>query len=181
VSQEPESYRAHFTVCVLMVLERNFEVGAHECRVARQLHPRDIGPYDTGADAALGLHDTLTAETLLDSALHKGPDDYATLLLFSRLRRVQGRYPEAIALAFSAYESMPDSLSPIDELTSSAQTLHDFMDADAAFRRALADHPENEHLRESYAAMLADRGDTAASRRQLALARSGAIASLFSR
>jgi hypothetical protein len=179
VSEEPESYRAHFTVCVLMALEHNFSVGAYECRVARQLHSRDIGPYDTGADNALGLHDTVTAEALLDSALHKGPDDYATLLLFSRLRRSQGRYREAIALAFSAYESMPDSLSPIDELTSSAQSLHDFMDAEAALRRALADHPTSAHLHESYAAMLADRGDTAASRRQLALARSGAIATLF--
>ena len=179
VSEEPESYRAHFTVCVLMALEHNFSAGAYECRVARQLHSRDIGPYDTGADNALGLHDTATAEALLDSALHKGPDDYATLLLFSRLRRSQGRYREAIALAFSAYESMPDSLSPIDELTSSAQSLHDFMDAEAALRRALADHPTNAHLHESYAAMLADRGDTAASRRQLALARSGAIATLF--
>jgi hypothetical protein len=179
VSEEPESYRAHFTVCVLMALEHNFTAGAYECRVARQLHSRDIGPYDTGADNALGLHDTVTAEALLDSALHKGPDDYATLLLFSRLRRSQGRYREAIALAFSAYESMPDSLSPIDELTSSAQSLHDFTDAEAALRRALADHPTNAHLHESYAAMLADRGDTAASRRQLALARSGAIASLF--
>jgi protein O-mannosyl-transferase len=179
VSEEPESYRAHFTVCVLMALEHNFSAGAYECRVARQLHSRDIGPYDTGADNALGLHDTATAEALLDSALHKSPEDYATLLLFSRLRRVQGRYREAIALAFSAYESMPDSLSPIDELTSSAQKLHDFMDAEAALRRALADHPTNAHLHESYAAMLADRGDTAASRRQLALARSGAIATLF--
>jgi protein O-mannosyl-transferase len=180
VSEEPESYRAHFTVCVLMALEHNFSAGAYECRVARQLHSRDIGPYDTGADNALGLHDTATAEALLDSALHKGPDDYATLLLFSRLRRVQGRYREAIALAFSAYESMPDSLSPIDELTSSAQQLHDYTDAEAALRRGLADHPTNAHLHESYAAMLADRGDTAASRRQLALARSGAIATLFS-
>jgi hypothetical protein len=179
VSEEPESYRAHFTVCVLMALEHNFSAGAYECRVARQLHSRDIGPYDTGADNALGLHDTATAEALLDSALHKGPDDYATLLLFSRLRRVQGRYREAIALAFSAYESMPDSLSPIDELTSSAQQLHDYTDAEAALRRGLADHPTNAHLHESYAAMLADRGDTAASRRQLALARSGAIATLF--
>ncbi|HTA73985.1 MAG TPA: hypothetical protein VK733_06920 [Gemmatimonadaceae bacterium] len=179
VSEEPESYRAHFTVCVLMALEHNFTAGAYECRVARKLHSRDIGPYDTGADNALGLHDTVTAEALLDSALHKGPDDYATLLLFSRLRRAQGRYREAIALAFSAYESMPDSLSSIDELTSSAQQLHDFMDAEAALRRALADHPTSAHLHESYAAMLADRGDTAASRRQLALARSGAIATLF--
>jgi Flp pilus assembly protein TadD len=74
---------------------------------------------------------------------------------------------------------MPDSLSSIDELTGSAQKLHDFTDADAAFRRGLADHPTNAHLHEGYAAMLMDRGDTAASRRQLALARSGAIASLF--
>ncbi len=179
VSQQPESYRAHFTVCVLMVLEKKFSVGAHECRTARQLHTEDIGPYETGADAAMGLHDTVTAEVLLDSALHQGPDDYATLLTFARLRRVQGRYREAIALAFSAYENMPDSLYSIDELTSAAQSLNDFTDAEAAFRRALADHPSNAHLHQSYAAMLAARGDTAASRRQLALATSGAIGSLF--
>jgi len=179
VSEQPESFRAHYTVCVLLVLEGKFAVGAHECQTARRLLPQDVGPYDTGSDAALGLHDTATAGALLDSALHQRPNDYATLLDFARLRRAQGRYREAIALAFSAYESMPDSLSAIDELTGSAQRIQDFTDADAAFRRALADHPTITHLRESYAAMLADRGDTAASRRELAVARSGVITSLF--
>jgi hypothetical protein len=179
LSEQPESYAAHYTFCVLMVLERNFTAGADECEIARGLDPQIIGPYDIGADAALGLHDTATAGALLDSALHKRPGDYPTLLKFARLRRVQGRYREAIALAFSAYESVPDSLASIDELTGSAQRIHDFTDADAAFRRALADHPTNTHLRESYAAMLADRGDTVASRRQLAVARSGAVNSLF--
>ena len=179
VSQQPESYRAHFTVCVLMLLERKNDVAEHECRTARQLHPQDIGPYDEGAQAAEALHDTATAEVLLDSAMHAMPDDYATLVLFSRLRSAEGRYREAMALAFSAYESMPDSLASLDELTSAAQRSHDFMAADAAFRRALMDHPTNAHIHEGYAAMLADRGDTAASRRQLAVARSGAIATLF--
>ena len=179
VSQEPESYRAHFTVCVLLVLEHKFPEGAHECKTARQLHPQDIGPYVTAADAAMGMKDTVTAEVMFDSALHRAPDDYATLLDFARLRRVQGRYREAIALAFSAYESMPDSLVSIDELTSSAQHIGDFTDAEAAFRRALADHPSEPHLHAGYAAMLLDRGDTAAARRQFALARGGAIAGLF--
>jgi hypothetical protein len=179
VSEQPESFRAHYTVCVLLVLEGKFAVGAHECQTARRLLPQDVGPYVTGADAAMGLYDSATAGALLDSALHQRPNDYATLLDFARLRRAQGRYREAIALAFSAYESMPDSLYAIDELTGCAQRIQDFTDADAAFRRALADHPTITHLRESYAAMLADRGDTAASRRELAVARSGVITSLF--
>jgi protein O-mannosyl-transferase len=179
VGEQPESYRAHLTVCVLLLLEHKYEVSAHECRTARELHAQDIGPYVEGADAAAGLHDTVTAERLLDSALHKMPGDYATLLIFARLRRAQQRNREAIALAFSAYESAPDSLDSIDELTSAAQALHDFTDADVAFRRALFDHPTDAHLHQGYAAMLADRGDTAASRRELALARPGAIATLF--
>jgi protein O-mannosyl-transferase len=181
VAEQPESYRAHYAVCIVLVLDKNFANGAYECRTARRLRYEDIGPYVSGADAAMGLHDTATAEVLLDSALHRTPDDYATLLTFARLRRVQHRYRQAIALAFSAYESMPDSLLSIDELTSSAQSLNDFTDADAAFRRALADHPANAHLHQSYAAMLLDRGDTAGSRREQALAESGAIATLFTR
>jgi tetratricopeptide (TPR) repeat protein len=181
VSQQPESYRAHYMVCTLFLVEKHFADAAHECRTARRLYPVDISPYVDGAVAALGVHDSVTTEQLLDSALKRQPNDYGTLLVLARLRRVQGRYREAIALAFSAYESMPDSLAPIDELTGAAQHLRDFTDADAAFRRALADHPSNAHLHESYAAMLFDRGDTAASRRQLALARSGAIATLFNR
>lgn len=180
VAEQPESYRAHFTVCVLMLLETKHDVAAHECRTARELHPQDIGPYDEGALAAEAMHDTATAEALLDSALHRMPEDYATLVLFARLRSAQGRYREAEALALSAYESSPDSLASMDELTGAAQKLRDFITADAAFRRALVDHPTNAHLHEGYAAMLADRGDTAGSRRQLALARSGAIATLFS-
>jgi protein O-mannosyl-transferase len=180
VGEQPESYRAHYAVCIVLVLDKNFAGGSYECRTARRLRIQDIGPYVSGADAAMGLHDTVTAEVLLDSALHRSPDDYATLLTFARLRRVQHRYREAIALSLSAYESTPDSLLSIDELTSSAQSINDFMDADAAFRRALADHPTNAHLHQSYAAMLLDRGDTAGSRRQLALAQSGAIAALFS-
>jgi protein O-mannosyl-transferase len=179
VDQQPESYRAHFTVCVLMDLEKKFSAGAFECRTARRLHPSDIGPYVDGAEAAGGMHDTVTAEVLLDSALHMMPGDFATLLTFARLRRAQGRDREAIALAFSAYESAPDSIMSIDELTAAAQRLHDFTDAEAAFRRGLADHPSNAHLHQGYAAMLMDRGDTAAARRQLAYATSGAVAALF--
>ena len=179
VSEQPESYRAHFTVCVLMLLERKYDIAVHECQTARQLHPQDIGPYDEGAQSSAALHDTATAVALLDSALHSMPNDYATLLIFARLRAAQGRNREALALAFSAYESSPDSVEAIDELTSAAQRLHDFTNADAAFRRALMDHPTNAHLHAGYAAMLEDRGDTAAARRQLAIARSGAIATLF--
>lgn len=179
VDQQPESYRAHLTVCEVMLLEGRYDVSAHECRTARELYPQDIGPYVDGAEAVAGLYDTTAAESLLDSALHKAPGDYGTLLTFARLRRGQGRHREAIALAFSSYESSPDSLNAIDEITSNAQALHDFTDADAAFRRALFDHPANAHLHEGYAAMLADRGDTAASRRELAAARSGAVVSLF--
>jgi tetratricopeptide (TPR) repeat protein len=179
VSQQPESYRAHYNVCTLFLLEKDFADAAHECQTARRLYPVDISPYVDGAAAANGLHDSVTTEQLLDSAMKRQPGDYGTLLTLARLRSVQGRYREAIALAFSAYESMPDSLNAIDELTGAAQRLRDFTDADAAFRRALADHPSNAHLHESYAAMLSDRGDTAAARRQLALARSGAIATLF--
>jgi protein O-mannosyl-transferase len=179
VSQQPESYRAHLTVGAIMLLDHRFQIAAYESRVARELRAIDIGPYVIGAAAAEGMHDTTTAERLLDSALHRSPEDYATLLTFAQLRRVQGRDREAIALAFSAYESDPDSLQAIDELTSAAQAAHDFVAADAAFRRALADHPSNAHLRSGYAAMLMDRGDTVAAKRQLVIMQSGALAGLL--
>jgi protein O-mannosyl-transferase len=181
VAEQPESERAHYMVCTLFTLEGKFAEAAHECVIARRLYPPDVGPYIYGAGAAIVLHDTATAELLLDSARHLMPADYATLLLSAQLYRLRGRYREAMALALSAYESKPDSITAIDELTGAAQRLHDFTDAEAAFRRALADHPSNAHLHQSYAAMLLDRGDTAASRRELALARSGAIGTLFTR
>lgn len=181
VSEQPESFRAHYMVCTLFLREKDFPDAAHECWTARRLYPRDPAAYVDGAGAAIGTSDTATTEMLLDSALHLMPGNYQALISLARLRRIQGRYREAIAISLSAYEAAPDSLASIDVLTGAAQKLNDYMDADAAFRRALADHPTNIHLRESYAAMLADRGDTAASRVQLGLARSGAIETLFSR
>ncbi len=180
VSEQPESYRAHYTVCVLLSLEHHWSEAATECQVARRLHGSDVGPYVTGAQVALGARQTLVADALLDSAKQLSPGDYATLYTLAELRRTQGRPREAIALAFSAYESAPDSVQAIDQLTSAAQALHDYVDAEAAFRRGLADHPANVHLREGYAAMLMDRGDSAAGRQQLALAHSDVVQTLFS-
>ncbi len=84
-----------------------------------------------------------------------------------------------MALALAAYEVSPDSVAAIDVLTGAAQRVSDFADADLAFRRALADHPGNVHLRRSYAGMLTDRGDTAAARQQLQLTGVTAVTSLF--
>ncbi|HZS59489.1 MAG TPA: tetratricopeptide repeat protein [Gemmatimonadaceae bacterium] len=179
VEEQPESYRAHYAVALLYTLEKDWPHADRECWIARHFRPEDIGPYTTGAEIALNRGDTTRALVLLDSARRQSPHDYATLYDLALIRRQQGRYPAAMALALAAYEVSPDSVAAIDVLTGAAQRVSDFADADLAFRRALADHPGNVHLRRSYAGMLTDRGDTAAARQQLQLTGVTAVTSLF--
>jgi protein O-mannosyl-transferase len=179
VDEQPESYRAHYAVGMVLFLEQQWPEAQRECWIARRLYGGDTGPYITGAEIALARRDTTYAVALLDSALRRSPRDYAALYDLATIRRIQGRYRAAIALAFGAYEASPDSVGAIDILTGAAQQIGDFDDADQAFRRALVDHPANVHLRQSYAAMLLDRGDTAAARRQLAISGLGPVRALF--
>jgi hypothetical protein len=79
-------------------------------------------------------------------------------------------YQGTIKWAMSAYMMQRDSVDALMVLTQAAQQIGDVRDAATAFHLGLSDHPRNRALHRSYSAMLASTGDSAASRREAALA-----------
>ncbi len=169
---EPESYRAHERVGD--VLERSGDTTAafREYGIARTLYPGD--PYLYQAAAAMvvmrGDSGTAVADRLLDSARLVDPDAYSDVMRRAWVRYAARDYLGTIALARRAYRMQTDSIDAIMVLTQAAQRIGDVRDADAAYRAALADHPENGALRRSYAAMLVSIGDTAGALRERQMA-----------
>jgi protein O-mannosyl-transferase len=167
---QPESYRAHHTAGNIFLLSRQWLEADSSYRAARRLFTRDPGPYFGGAEAELMLGHYDAAVALLDSAIRLDPKEPWGYLRLADVRLAQGQWQSVMGNALSAYLLAPDSVRAIDLVTSAAQRLQDFASADAAYRRGIFDHPRNRHLRESYANMLRDRGDTAAAERELAIA-----------
>jgi hypothetical protein len=60
---------------------------------------------------------------------------------------LQGRWREAGALAFGAYEIRPDSTRAIAIAVAAAVRSGDIPAANAALKRGLIDHPSDERLR----------------------------------
>jgi protein O-mannosyl-transferase len=153
----PLSYRAHHAAGVFLAEEGRWPEAAREYRMARELFPLDGDPYRGGAEAAMVAHDYDGAAALLDSARHLGPRQIQPWLRLADVRMLQGRWREAGALAFGAYELQPDSTRAIAIVVSAAVRARDIPGAQAALKRGLADHPGDERLRREslYVARLA--------------------------
>jgi protein O-mannosyl-transferase len=154
LGEQPESYRAHATASAIFNLAKDWPASKREAAFARTLYQRDPVPYLNGVEAALALHsphDTVLA--LLDSALAVDSTVFGSWLREAQVRYDYGDYRNAMAMAWKAYQLSPDSVRVIRYVTLSAQALGDYPMADTAFRRAIADHPDSEYLRDGYAAM----------------------------
>ncbi|HWZ57429.1 MAG TPA: hypothetical protein VNW46_00535 [Gemmatimonadaceae bacterium] len=166
----PESYRGHAWASIVLSKTNAWAASGREAARARELYPADPGPYILGSEAALALHDTATALTLLDSAVAIAPTEAAPLVRRARIYAVYGNWPRVRADARHAYAMDSRFAGAIALEVGAAQHLGDVPAARAAFRRGLADHPRNRNLHLGYAAMLRAIGDPAMAARQDSLA-----------
>lgn len=169
---EPESYRVHERAADVMYRIGNLDGAVHEYAIARTLYP--VAPLLYQAPAALLAAHGRDAEAsgLLDSARLVDPSPYEDAMRRAWVRYAARDYRGTIVWARSAYMMQRDSVDALMVLTQAAQQIDDVRDAMIAFRLGLSDHPRNRALHRSYAAMLASTGDTTASRREAALAKS---------
>jgi Tfp pilus assembly protein PilF len=167
---DPESYRTHLRAALILGYRKDWAGAAREYAVARTLFPDDPYVFEAAAMIADAQDQYAAADRLYDSASIVMPGLADVYLKQARLRYRASNYAGAIRSARAAYLAAPDSVAALDVLTGAAQHLDDFASAEWAFRRGLADHPGNASLHQQYAWMLAAKGDTAASRRQAALA-----------
>jgi hypothetical protein len=170
IQTHPESYRGHARASIVLSKINAWGASAREAAQARALFPADPGPYMLGSEAALALHDSATALTLLDSAVMVAPTEAAPLVQRARLYAIYGDWPRAMADARRAYDMDWRMAGAIALEVAAAQHLGDVAAAHDAFRRGLADHPRNRDLHLGYAAMLRATGDTASARREDKLA-----------
>ncbi len=176
---QPESYRAHDVAGNIYLGSKHWAAADSAYRVSRRLFSHDPGPYFGGAESAMMLNELDRAAILLDSAIHIAPANAWGYLRLADVRFYQRNWHSAMGNALAAYLLEPDSLRALDVLASAAQQLHDYTGADAAYHRALVDHPKNRHLHTGYGYMLRDRGDTAGARRQFELGGVAPVARLF--
>lgn len=167
---EPESYRTHLRAAVILVYRKDWAGAVHEYAVARTLFPGDPTVFEAAAMVADGLNQFGLADRLYDSASLVRPGLPEVYLKQARLRYRARNFRGAIRSARSAYLVARDSTEALDIITGSAQQISDFANAEWAFQRGLADHPRDARLHQQYSWMLAAKGDTAASRREAALA-----------
>lgn len=169
---EPESYRLHVMAALVFAKANRYDDAANEYRTARMIYTHNSAAYSGAAECALTAHDDVAAAALLDSAIAQSKDDYYGYMRLAEVREMQKDWPAALASAKQAVALAPDTIRVVDALALAAWHLRDFADADAAYRRAMADLPNNKHLRHDYAAMVRARDDTAA-RRAEAIGRTG--------
>lgn len=165
---EPESYVAHERAAD--VLERTGDTLAaiREYAIARTLYPGDPYLYQAAASILVTRGDSgvAAAEQVLDSARLVEPGEYADIMRRAWVRYAARDYLGTIRLARRAYLLQRDSTDAIMVLTQAAQQLDDVADADAAYRLAIADHPQDRSLHQSYALMLTLIGDSAGAARE---------------
>jgi tetratricopeptide (TPR) repeat protein len=162
LNDEPESYRMHMLAAMVLVQGNRWgDAGAQYAR-ARHLYAKDATSYRAGAECAMAIHDLPTAARLLDSAIAIAPSDVRPVLRLADVRAGMGDWPGVMAAARRAYDMAPDSLRAVQLVRDAAGHVGDTAVVDTTFRRALADHPNNARLRLAYAALLHQRGDTAA-------------------
>jgi protein O-mannosyl-transferase len=142
----PASYKAHHAAGVLFAQTGHWPEAANEYRYARWLFPLDVNPYRGGAEAALVAHDQDGAAALLDSARHLAPRQIGPWLRLADVRFQQGRYRQAAALAFGAYEMYPDSVRALAIAIKADLRAGDIRSAQAAVKRGLVDHPGDERF-----------------------------------
>jgi len=167
---EPLAYRAHERAADVLERAGDTTAALREYAIARHLYPDDAYLYEAAATmlSRRGADGRRTAIVLLDSARLVDPSPYDDAIRRAWARYAAGDFRGAIGFARVAYTMYPDSVNAVLVLTQAAQQINDVPDADAAFRRALADHPRDPALHRSYAAMLASVGDTAGARREQA-------------
>ena len=167
---EPDSYRVHERAADVMYRLGNLDGAVHEYAIARSLFP--VAPLLYQAPAALLAAQGREAEAnaLLDSARLADPSTYHDAMRRAWVRYAARDYQGTIKWAMSAYMMQRDSVDALMVLTQAAQQIGDVRDAATAFHLGLSDHPHNRALHRSYSAMLASTGDSAASRREAALA-----------
>jgi protein O-mannosyl-transferase len=170
VETHPESYRGHAWASIVLSKVNDWRGSAREAARARTLFPADPGPYMLGSEAALALHDSATALTLLDSAVLVAPTEGAPIVRRARLYAIYKDWPHSMSDARRAYAVDWRLAGAIALQVAAAQHLGDTAAARRAFRRGLADHPRDRDLHLGYAAMLRAVGDTASARREDRLA-----------
>jgi protein O-mannosyl-transferase len=147
VHDSPLSYKAHHAAGVLLAETGHWPEAAAQYQMARQLFPLDGDAYRGGAEAAMVVHNYDVAAALLDSARRLAPHQVQPWIRLADVRYRQGRFREAEALAFGAYEMCPDSTRAIAIVVNAALRVGDIHGAAAAVKRGLADHPSDERLR----------------------------------
>lgn len=170
IQTHPESYRGHDWASQVLSKADAWAASGREAATARSLYPLDPGPYRLGSEAALALHDSTHALTLLDSAIRVAPTEGAPLVWRARIYAIFGNWPRSLADARHAYAVDRRLSGAIALQVGAAQHLGDTAAARRAFRRGLSDHPRNRDLHLGYAAMLRALGDTTAARREDRLA-----------
>jgi protein O-mannosyl-transferase len=147
VNDSPLSYKAHHAAGVLLAETGRWPEAAVQYRMARELFPLDGDAYRGAAEAAMVVHDYDAAGALLDSARRLAPQQVQPWIRLADVRYRQGRFREAAALAFGAYEMCPDSTRAIAIVVNAALRMGDIRGARDAVKRGLADHPSDERLR----------------------------------
>jgi uncharacterized protein (TIGR02996 family) len=164
--EEPESYRIHTLAAAVLIQGGHWHEASDQYARARHVYANDPRSYRAGAECALTLHDTVTAATLLDSAIAIGPTDAAApLLRLADIRDGRGDWHGVLVAARRAYALAPDSLRAVRLIQIAANRLGDTAVVDTTFRRAIVDHPADPRLRLAYANVLRQRGDTAGASR----------------
>jgi hypothetical protein len=166
LEEHPESYRAHAWAASAFSYGLDWESAARQARISRALFPLDAIPYVTGGEAALGLNQPAVAAALFDSALGLDPKMYPAVRGLAKARYMAGDNQGAIDASWRAYK-LYDTAPAFVVLFAAAERTGNYAAADSAFRRGLADHPNDVSLRRGYAGMLRAKGDTAGARVQL--------------
>jgi tetratricopeptide (TPR) repeat protein len=170
---EPTAYRAHERAADVLERAGDEEGALREYARARALYREDPYLYEAAASIMAGHGDsgTKAVDELLDSARLVDPSPYEDMMRHARVRYAARDFRGTINLARAAYQLERDSVDAIMVLTQAAQRIDDVGDAATAFHLALADHPRDPALHQSYAAMLAFTGDSTGAKRELAKAR----------
>jgi hypothetical protein len=169
LADEPLDYRAHERVADALARAGDTTASLREYGRARFLYPGDPYLYLTPAEmvARRGGANDPSVVALLDSARGIDPSPYADAMRRAWVHYAARDYQGTIVLTRAAYAVYRDSVDAIMVLTQAAEQLHDVSAATAALHLALADHPRDQGLHRSYAALLQAVGDTVLARKEL--------------
>jgi protein O-mannosyl-transferase len=166
LGEEPTSYRLHLFAAEVLMRSGQPAAADTQYTEARQLFGRDVMTYRGAADCAVQMHDYARASVLLDSAIAVAPFDSHAYIGLAQVRVMQERWGEAERLAQQAYLIAPNETQALEVVGIAGPHLADPRAAEATYRRAIGDHPTDQHLRAGYATMLLALGDTAGAQQQ---------------